>query len=156
MEHDRSPVPHSHESGARARTNPQLFSCGAAAWKDFRRPDRFHPRLTTGIGFFPRNSLLSARSLVGIVLRTSRMRGLRGMAHRVPAEFSTMRYYLFRLSPVNSLEDTIIDAARHQPLPPGKVIVFTAVSHVRCPFGVRPSRTHGSRRLRDCSPQRSE
>src|SRR3989442_13239118 len=63
--------------------------------------------------------------------------------------------YLFRLSPVNILKNTIIDAARHPTLPPGKVIVFTAVSHVRCPFGVRPSRSHGSRRLRDCSPQRS-
>src|SRR5947199_10598108 len=69
----------------------------------------------------------------------------------VPAEFSTMRYYLFRLSQVNSLEDTIIDAAGHQPLPPGKVYGFTLLSFVRCPFGVRPSGTRRHLLLKDIS-----
>jgi len=40
----------------------------------------------------------------------SRMRGLRGMAHRVPAEFSTIRYYPIRLSHLDIFKNTIIDA----------------------------------------------
>jgi len=38
------------------------------------------------------------------------MRGLRGMAHRVPAEFSKTCYYLIRLSHLDIFKNTIIDA----------------------------------------------